>query len=80
MDFSSGGVEEVYSLQVNQPMTDLAQSGGQWQKKLSNLLPGCRPQGKVMFLHTSVIPFTIGLMDTLSLLTLVGYSVAPCLE
>ena len=37
-----------------------------------------RPQGKVMFSHTSVILFTIDLMDTQSLLILVSYSVTPC--
>ena len=31
-----------------------------------------------MFPHASVILFTIGLMDTRSLLILVGYSVTPC--
>ena len=36
-----------------------------------------RTQGKVMFSHASVILFTIGLMDTRSLLILVGYSVSP---
>ena len=34
-----------------------------------------RPQGKTMFSHASVILFTIGLMDTWSLLFLIGYSV-----
>ena len=34
-----------------------------------------RPQGKVMFSQVSVILSTIGLMDTRSLLILVGYSV-----
>ena len=37
-----------------------------------------RPQGKVMFSHASVILFISGLMDTQSLLILVGYSVTPC--
>ena len=37
-----------------------------------------RPQGKVMFSHMSVILFTIGLMDTQSLLILVNYSDTPC--
>ena len=31
-----------------------------------------------MFSHASVILFTIGLMDTQSLLILVGYSFTPC--
>ena len=31
-----------------------------------------------MFSHASVILFTIGLMDTWSLIILVGYSVNPC--
>ena len=37
-----------------------------------------RTQGKVMFSHASMILFTIGLMDTRSLLILVGYLVSPC--
>ena len=37
-----------------------------------------RPQGKVMFSHSSVILFTIGLVDTWSLLILVGVCVCIC--